>query len=149
MELRLALAVLLVALAFAGCGGANETDHHESVADARRAMEALPYVVEVRQKPDRDGALLVKVHGKLGESALLYVFVHGYGPLRIERAVRALGVRSTEEIEGGALTESYAAFSRVHEPGRESRRQKAEAASLLLAAEDALCHQATGETCGI
>jgi hypothetical protein len=51
--------------------------------------------------------------------------------------------------EGALIAEHCALFSRIGRHRGESRELKAESSSAIFAAEDALCEQAIGETCGI
>jgi hypothetical protein len=146
---RAAALVLISVLVLSACGGSDGTHPPETVGTARRAIESLPYKIDVREITGQDGALLGELHGKLGETERFYVFVHGRGPLRINDVVHALGVRDAEQIEGGELTESYALFSPVIKRTGETRRQIEEGSSAIYAAEEALCEQATGESCGI
>lgn len=140
---------LISMLALSACGGTDDGRPPETVAAARSAIESLGNGIHVRQIPGQKGALLGDLHGWLGENERFYVFVHGRGPLRISDVVRSLGVKDAEQIEGGELTENYAFFSPVISHTGETRRQKAERTAAIFAAEDVLCEQATGETCGI
>jgi hypothetical protein len=131
------------------CGGSEVGHFPETVATARRTIEGMRYDINVHEVPGQEGALIAHLHGKLGETEPFYVFVHGYSPLRIPEVVRALGAGNAWQIEGGELTEHYALFSLIGRRRGESRKQKAEGSAVIFAAEDALCEQAIGETCGI
>ena|ERR1700710_2345750 len=82
---------LISTLSLSACGG-SEGDHlPETVATAKRTIEALPDNIDVHEIPGREGALLAELYGKLGETERFYVFVHGRAPLEINAVVRALG----------------------------------------------------------
>lgn len=125
----------------------ESSGRHETLAAARRAIERLPYRIDLRQPAGVRGVLVAHLHGKRGETSQLFVFVNRPAPTHLPGMPHFHGY--SESLIGGSVTERYATAAVEFRKHGESRAQYRERFHIELEVEEALCMQATGEACGI
>lgn len=141
MRAMLVGATIVSAVALSACGGSGPAGHGaETPAAARAAIEALPYRIDLREPQGEPDAIVGTIHAE-GKTSHFFVFVHGGEPLDHRAMVRALGGRDKLPFEEAELTDNYAFYA---PPAVYDKLLHIE-----FEVEDALCEQATGETCGI
>lgn len=119
----------------------------ETMAAARKAIEKLPYRIDLREPAGLNDVLIAHLHGKHGETSRLFVFVDHVTPTHLPGVPNFHGY--SQSLTGGSVTDNYATASvEFRRPG-ESRAQYRERWHIELEVEEALCEQATGEACGI
>jgi len=119
----------------------------ETLAAARRAIEKLPYPIDLREPAGVHGVLIAHLRGKHGEVSRLFVFVDRPPPTHLPGVPDFHGY--SEILTGGSVTENYATASVEFRKRGESRAQYRERIHIEVEVEQALCEQATGEACGI
>ena len=119
----------------------------QTLAAARRAIEKLPYRIDLREPPGVHGVLVAQLHGKRGETSQLFLFVNRSPPTHLPGMPDFHGY--SESLTGGSLTDHYATASVEFRKHGESRAQYRERFHVELEVEEALCKQAMGEACGI
>jgi predicted small lipoprotein YifL len=137
MRAILIAAAIVLGLVLTACGDSGPA---ETPAAARAAIEALPYRIDLREPPGEPDALVGTIHAGAIKS-LFYVFVHGGEELDHRKMVEALGGPDQLPLEDAELTDDYE-FLATPAPNDEVLKVE-------FAVEDALCEQATGETCGV
>jgi hypothetical protein len=145
---------LLACLGLAGCGGSSDaasTGTPETVANARRAIEALRYPIRLTEPTNRHGVLVGRVQGSRGEHFAFFLFVDRSAPKSMPDVPGYPGFTGEmpHGLLGGGLTDNYIFGSRELPGKGEGKRQFLEQSRIELDVEEALCRQATGEACGI
>ncbi|MBS0550533.1 MAG: hypothetical protein JSR24_22470 [Proteobacteria bacterium] len=138
--LAFSIGCLSVALVLSGCGSSSQDGGVETPAAARAAIEALPYRIDLRQPQGELDAIVGAIHAD-GKTSRFFVFVHGGEPFKHRAMVRALGGRHKLPLEEAELTDNYAFYA---PPAVYDKLLDIE-----FEVEEALCEEATGETCGI
>jgi hypothetical protein len=136
----LSMVSLSVALVLSACGSSSQDGGVETPAAARAAIEALPYRIDLRQPQGEPDAIVGTIHAD-GKTSRFFVFVHGGEPFNHRAMVRALGGRHKLPLEEAELTDNYAFYAPPVEYDK--------LVDIEFEVEDALCEEATGETCGI
>lgn len=127
--------------------GQADGQRPETLAAARRAIERLPYPIDLREPPGVHGVLVAHLHGKHGETSQLFVFVDRSPPTHLPGMPDFHGY--SESLTGGSVTDHYATASVEFRKRGESRAQFRERFHIEIEVEEALCRQAIGEACGI
>jgi hypothetical protein len=112
--------LLLAGLVGGGCGGGS-SGPPETVTAASKAIEQLPYPIELHEAPGVHGVIIGHIHGKRGESPRFFVFVDPPPPTHLPRAPNFQGY--SESLTGGSVTEHYATASVEFRKRGESRAQ--------------------------
>jgi hypothetical protein len=140
--------LVLAGLLLVGCGNSSEaSERPATMMAARRAIERLPYPIELRQPAGVHGVLIAHLHGKRGETSRLFVFVDRSPPTHLPGVPDFHGY--SRSLTGGSVTEHYATASVEFRKRGESRAQFRERFHSEIEVEEALCKQATGEACGV
>jgi len=119
----------------------------ETLAAARRAIEGLPYPIDLREPPGVHGVLVANLHGKRGGTSQLFIFVDRSPPTHLPGMPNFHGY--SQSLTGGSVTDHYATASVEFRKRGESRAQFRERFHIEIEVEEALCRQATSEACGI
>lgn len=117
------------------------------MAAARKAIEKLPYPIDLREPAGVHGVLIAHLHAKGGNTSRLFVFVDRSPPTHLPGVPDFHGY--SESLTGGSVTEHYATASIEFRKRGESHAQYKERIDIEVEVEEALCEQATGEACGI
>lgn len=139
------------ALAHVGHGGVPEGTP-TTVANARAAIEALGFPIQLTEPEEEKGVLVGRVHGSRGERFAIFLFVNRSAPKRMKDVPGYPGFMGEVPrggLAGGNLVDGYIFGSREIPRKGESRRQLQEQSHIEIEVEEALCKQATGELCGI
>jgi hypothetical protein len=139
------------ALAHVGHGGVPEGSP-TTVANARGAIEALGYPIRFEEPAREKNVLVGRVHGRLGERFAFFLFVNRGAPRKMPDVPGYPGFMELGNeggLAGGGLVEGYIFGSREIPRRGESAAQFKQQSNIELEVEEALCRQATGESCGI
>jgi hypothetical protein len=139
------------ALARVGHGGVPEGTP-TTMANARQAIEALGFPIQLTEPKGEKGVLVGRVHGSLGERFAFFLFVNRSAPVHMKDVPGYPGFQGQNGhggLLGGTLVDGYILGSRETPRKRETKRQFQQQSHIEIEVEEALCMQATGELCGI
>lgn len=124
----------------------------ENFAAAQAGIEALPYEIDLKHARGAQNALIGTVHGNLGESFRIFLFVNRKPAKRLRKAPDYGTHGPNNELpdsglEGGRLANTDYLFSTaVPHKGGLSRQDK-DRQVILKAIKDQICLRQTGEIC--